>query len=256
MTDFPAALVDGLVEAGFHLITFDNRDVGQSTWFDDAGLPDVRAMLLDRSSPVPYLLADMATDAAGVLDALGIDSAQLLGVSMGGMIAQQFAIDYPQCTRTLTSIMSTPSPGAGPPSREAMAALMVEPVEGRDAVIEQSISISRAIASPGFPFDEGGIRERAGLHYDRGNHPDGTARQLAAVLASPDRAPQLAGVKAPTLVVHGAADPLVTLPGGVATAEAVPGAELWVIEGMAHDLPVAIIPELCARQVALLAAVS
>jgi pimeloyl-ACP methyl ester carboxylesterase len=254
MTDFPAVFVDGMVAVGFHVITFDNRDVGESTWFDDAGLPDVGALLLDPAGPVPYLLADMAADAAGLLDALGIDSAHVLGVSMGGMIAQQFAIDYPTRTRTLTSIMSTPSPAAGPATPEAMGILLSAPVEGRDAVIEQSVAISRAIASPGFPFDEAAIRERAGIHYDRGNHPDGMARQLAAVVASLDRAPQLAGVTAPTLVVHGAADPLVTLPGGVATAKAVPGAELWVVEGMAHDLPAAIIPELCARQAALLTA--
>lgn len=255
MTDFPPAFVDGLVDAGFHVITFDNRDQGQSTWLDTDGLPDVGALLSDPSGSVPYLLADMAADAAGLLDALGIGSAHLLGVSMGGMIVQQFAITYPERTRTLTSIMSTPSTAAGPPSPEAMGALLAEPVEGREAVIEQSVKISRVIASPGFPFDEAAVRQRAGVHYDRGNHPDGTVRQLAAVLASPDRAPGLAGVTVPTLVVHGAADPLITLPGGAATAEAVPGAELWVVEGMAHDLPAAVIPELCARQGALLATI-
>jgi pimeloyl-ACP methyl ester carboxylesterase len=130
----------------------------------------------------------------------------------------------------------------------------VEPAEGRDAVIDQSIEVSRIIASPGFPFDEVELRERAGVHYDRGNHPDGTVRQLAAILASPDRADRLAAVAVPTLVVHGSADPLVTPPGGRATADAVPGAELWVVEGMAHDLPAAVIPELCRRQAALIGA--
>lgn len=255
MTDWPPAFVDGLVDAGYFVITFDNRDQGRSTWFDEAGVPDVGALLLDPTTPVPYLLADMAADAAGLLDALGVGSAHVLGASMGGMIAQQFAIDHPDRTRSLTSIMSTPGPTTGPPTPEAMAALLVEPAEGRDAVIDQSIGVSRVLASPGFPFDEAGTRERAALHYDRGNHPDGTVRQLMAILASPDRADRLAGVGVPTLVVHGSADPLVTLPGGRATAEAVPGAELWVVEGMAHDLPAAVIPELCARQAALLSAV-
>ena len=255
MTDWPPAFVDGLVDAGYFVITFDNRDQGRSTWFDEAGVPDVGALLLDPTTPVPYLLADMAADAAGLLDALGVGSAHVLGASMGGMIAQQFAIDHPDRTRSLTSIMSTPGPTTGPPTPEAMAALLVEPAEGRDAVIDQSIEVSRVLSSPGFPFDEAGTRERAALHYDRGNHPDGTVRQLVAILASPDRADRLAGVGVPTLVVHGSADPLVTLPGGRATAEAVPGAELWVVEGMAHDLPAAVIPELCARQAALLSAV-
>ncbi len=252
MIDWPPGFVEGFVDQGFYVISFDNRDQGESTWFEDAGEPDLASLLFEPSTPVPYLLADMAADAAGLLDALGIERAHILGVSMGGMIAQQFAIDHPQRTLTLTSIMSTPGPTVGPPTPEAMQALLVPPADGREATINQSVAGSRIISSPGFPFDEAGLRHRAGLHYDRGNHPVGTMRQLAAILASPDRTEHLSGVDVATLVVHGAADPLVTLPGGEATAAAVPGAELWVIDGMGHDLPAAMHTELWARQGALL----
>ena len=197
MTDYPPAFVDGLVGAGFYVVTFDNRDVGESTWLDEAGVPDLGALMADPAPPVPYHLADMAADAAGLLDALGIDDAHVLGVSMGGMIAQQFAIDFPARIRSLTSIMSTPGPAAGPPTPEAMAALLVEPVMERDAAIEQSLAGSRIIASPEFPFDEAGMRDRAEQHFDRGHHPAGAGRQLAAILTSPDRTVALAGVRRP-----------------------------------------------------------
>ena len=254
VTDWRPGFLEGFVDQGYHVVTFDNRDQGESTWLDGAGTPDLGALLSDPTVPVPYLIADMAADAAGLLDALGIARAHVLGVSMGGMIAQQFVIDHPERSATLTSIMSTPSPRIGTPTPEASAALLVAPAEGREAAIEQSVAGSRVVASPGFPFDEAGLRERAARHFDRGYHPAGMARQLAAVLASPDRTGGLRGVNLPTLVVHGADDPLVTLPGGQATAAAVPGAELWVVEGMGHDIPAEILPELAARQGKLLSA--
>jgi len=251
MTDWPEEALDGLVAEGFSVIRFDNRDQGGSTWFDHAGEPDLAGLLTGGPAEVPYLLSDMAADAAALLEALNVPAAHVLGVSMGGMIAQQLTIDHPGRVTTLTSVMSTPTPAVGAPTPEATAALLVPAVDEREAAIEQSVATTRVICSPGFPFDEAGVRARAERHFDRGHHPVGTARQLAAILASPDRRPGLAQVAVPTLVVHGDADPLVTLPGGLATAEAVPGADLWVVEGMGHDMPAAVIPELCARQAAL-----
>ncbi len=251
LIDWRTGFIEAFVAEGFHVVTFDNRDQGGSTWFDGAGEPDLDALLGEEPVSAPYLVADMAADAVGLLDALGVDRAFVVGVSMGGMIAQQLVIDHPERAAALTSIMSTPDPRIAPPTPEASAALLVEPATDRAAAIEQSVAGSRVISSPGFPFDEAGLRERAGRHFDRGHHPAGTSRQLAAILASPDRTGGLHGVDVPTLVVHGAADPLVTLPGGLATAEAVPGAHLWVVDGMGHDIPAEIVPELASRQSAL-----
>ena len=251
-TDWDPRFFDLLVAHGYFVIAFDNRDQGTSTWFDHAGTPDFLSILSGDTSSAPYLLSDMAADAAGLLDALGISAAHIFGVSMGGMIAQQFVIDFPKKSLSLTSIMSTPdATSVGQPTPEATAALMVEPATTREGAIEQSITTSQVIGSPGFPFDEVLARERAGIHFDRGHHPEGTARQMAAIFCSEDRRPGLAHVTVPTLIIHGDADPLVTPPGGLATVDAVKDSSLWVVEGMGHDMPKDIWPELMARHAEL-----
>jgi len=239
-----------LAAAGFFVIRYDNRDVGLSTWFDDAGDPDVGALLAGTASS-PYAIADLAADAAGLLDALGITSAHIVGVSMGGMIAQTFAIDFPERTRTLVSIMSTTGdPTVGQPHPDALATLMVPPATSREEAIEQSVATWRVIGSTGFPFDEDRVREQAATDYERGFHPAGTARQLAAIVTQPDRTKELSVLDVPALVIHGEADTLVDPSGGQATAAAIPGATLNLVPGMGHDLP----PERTDQLVAELAA--
>jgi len=226
-----------LADAGFYVIRYDNRDVGLSTWLDDTGEPDLLA-LLGGDASAPYSIADMAADAAGLLDALGLDAAHIVGVSMGGMIAQAFAIDHPARVRTLTSIMSsTGDPTVGQPDPDALAALVPAPPTSRQEAMDQGVVMWRTIGSPGFPFDEAMVRERAGAAYDRAFHPAGNSRQFAAIATQPDRTAPLAAVTAPTLVIHGEADPLVDPSGGRATAAAIPGARLHLVPGMGHDMP-------------------
>jgi pimeloyl-ACP methyl ester carboxylesterase len=231
-----------LVECGHRVIRFDNRDVGRSTRLDDRGTPNVLAAMaaVARGQRVaaPYTLSDMAADAVGLLDALGIGAAHVLGASMGGMIAQTMAIEYPARVRTLTSLMSTTGARDLPPAEPRAMAVLVTPVpREREANVERAVSIFRTIGSPGFPFDEPRVRRRAALAYDRGFNPAGVARQLVAVLASGSRRERLRQVRVPTLVVHGTDDPLVPLAGGIDTADAIPGAERLFIAGMGHDLP-------------------
>lgn len=236
-----------LAERGYHVIRYDNRDVGLSTWFDEAGVPDVAAAMTGEA-PGAYLLADMADDAAGLLDALGIGSAHVVGASMGGMIAQSIAIRHPEKVRTLTSIMSTTGDrSVGMPHEEAMA-LLVGPVPtDLEGVIEAAKKGWTVTGSPGYPFDEERMRANVSAAFNRAFHPEGTARQLVAILASPDRTPELRKLTMPTLVIHGDADTLVDPSGGRATADAVPGASLWMLEGVGHDLPVALHEELADR---------
>jgi pimeloyl-ACP methyl ester carboxylesterase len=233
---------EALAQRGHFVVRFDNRDVGLSSKLEEAGVPNPLELMQKAASgqplQVPYTLDEMADDAAGVLDALELEGAHVCGASMGGMIAQTLAYRHPSRVRSLTSIMSTtgdPSlPQAAP---EAMAVLLSAPPATRAEAIEQGVKTWRVIGSPGFPFDEDRIRRRAGVLYDRCFYPQGVARQLAAILAHGNRTPHLARVTAPTLVIHGAADPLVPLAGGRDTAAAIPGATLLVIDGMGHDLP-------------------
>jgi pimeloyl-ACP methyl ester carboxylesterase len=243
MTTWDPRLCELLAEQGFHVVRFDNRDIGLSTAFDHLPPPDFAALAAGDPSSAPYLLSDMAADVVGLLDALGVERAHLVGASMGGMIVQQVVIDHPDRVLSLCSIMSTTGDqavGRGRP--EIVGALGQAAADSREAAIEQRLALSRLTRSPGFPFDEDAARERIAAAYDRSNRPTSTLRQLAAVMASPDRTAGLRGVTVPTVVIHGAEDPLVDRTGGEATAAAIPDAELVIVEGMAHDLPVDVWP--------------
>ena len=247
MTAWDDRFVELLAGHGLRVIRFDNRDIGLSTWLDDAGVPDLSGA---GGIPQPaYSLADMAADAAGLLDALGVERAHIVGASMGGMIAQTFAIAYPQRTLTLTSIFSTTGhPAVGQPHAGVAEALFLSGApETREAAIEAGVAGSKLIGSPAYPTPDDEVRERAAAAYDRAWHPAGVARQVMAILTQPDRTEALGRLDVPTLVIHGDADPLVDPSGGRATAEAVPGAELWLIPGMAHDLPAPLHAELAGR---------
>jgi pimeloyl-ACP methyl ester carboxylesterase len=239
---WPEAFCEELAARGHYVVRFDNRDVGLSTKLDRLGLPDMlqiaAAAMMRQRVEAPYLLTDMAADAAGLLDALAIESAHVVGASMGGMIAQQMAIDYPQRVRTLTSIMSSTGNPSLPPARpEAMQALLTPVPPTREAAIERGVEVFRIIGSPGFPFDEQLFREQAERAFDRSFYPQGAIRQMAAILASGSRNDRLRRLNVAALVIHGKDDPLVPVEGGIDTAESIPGAELLLIEGMGHDLP-------------------
>ena len=236
---WPQGFVDGLAARGFFVIRFDNRDCGLSTKFE--GMPDFMALFAGDPASAPYRLEAMADDAAALLAELGIAKAHVVGVSMGGMITQALVINHPDLFLSASSIMSTTGDrSVGTPTGEAATALMRPPATNREEAIAASLEGGRVIGSPGYPTDESILRERAGAAYDRSYCPDGTARQLAAILASPDRTAALHGVRMPFLVIHGEADPLIVLSGGQATAAAVPGAKLITIPGMGHDLPEAL----------------
>jgi pimeloyl-ACP methyl ester carboxylesterase len=231
-----------LADRGLYIVRFDNRDTGLSTRFESAGLPDM-AELLDarlqgRSIRAPYTLDDMADDAAKLLEALDIKKAHICGSSMGGMIAQTLALRHPQRLLTLTSIYSTTgSPDLPQPQPAAMEALLTPQPAERQAYIDFNVITMQAIAGSGFPFDEQFIRSISARAYDRAFYPPGVGRQMMAVMVQEDRTAALGSVTVPTLVIHGTADPLVPAAHGQATAEAIPGAQLLLVEGMGHDLP-------------------
>lgn len=240
MISWDDSLMQAFVDHGFTTVRYDNRDVGESTWFDDDPV-DVDATMArffaGESIEVPYAIEDMADDAAAVLDALGWRSAHILGVSMGGMIVQAFAIRYPEKTRSLVSIMSTTGdPDVGQPSQSAAEALLRPTADGRDAAIEASVEVGRIISSP-IHFDEAVERERAARAFDRANNPDGVVRQLFAVLTQQPRSDALRRLDVPALVVHGALDPLVAPSGGRRTHEALAGSELLELPEAGHDIP-------------------
>jgi pimeloyl-ACP methyl ester carboxylesterase len=236
---WPELFVEQLTARGFFTIRFDNRDSGLSTKFE--GMPDFMALLGGDKSSVPYLVEDMAEDAFGLLVELGIQQAHVVGASMGGMITQALVIRHPSRFLTATSIMSTTGDlTVGAPTGEAIAALLRPGATNREEAIAASVKASKVIGSPGFPVADDAMIRRAAAVYDRSYCPEGTARQLAAILASPDRTEGLRQLKMPFLVIHGEDDPLVTVSGGKATAAAVPGAKLILFPGMGHDLPEAI----------------
>jgi pimeloyl-ACP methyl ester carboxylesterase len=240
LTAWPVELCEALVDRGFYVIRYDNRDVGLSTKLADAGgdfLTTFLAASQGQPVDVAYRLTDMASDAMGLLDALGIESAHIVGASMGGMIAQTIAIEHPTRVRTLTSIMSTTGEATvGQPTPEAMEKLLQPPATSREEAIASGLITRKIIGSPD-DFDEEVARQLITEAYDRCFYPEGMSRQLLAIVASGDRAEGLRRVAVPTLVVHGDVDPLVTPSGGERTAELVPGATLLMLEGMGHDLP-------------------
>jgi pimeloyl-ACP methyl ester carboxylesterase len=226
-----------LAGRGFHVVRFDNRDVGHSTHLHGPA-PSIPQLLLRPKRVASYTVADMADDTAGLLSKLELAPAHVIGASMGGMIAQSLAARHPQMVRSLVSIMSsTGSRRSGQPALRSYAVFLRRPPAGRKAFIAHAERTFAALGSPGVERDPADIRAIAEESYDRDHDPAGTARQLAAIAASGDRTPELRQITAPTLVIHGKADPLVAHSGGRATARAIAGARLMSIDGMGHDLP-------------------
>ncbi len=241
-----------LGERGHRVIRFDNRDVGLSQKLDHLGVPNVldlmQRALSGEAVEAPYLLDDMADDAVGLLDALEIEAAHVMGASMGGMIVQAMALRHRARIKSLVSIMSTTGrPDLPPAAPEAMARLMTPAPPDREGAVAHTVESARIMSGSGYPFDEERIRRRSERGYDRCFHPQGIVRQIAAIIGSGSRVDGLRELDAPALVIHGDDDPLVRLEGGIDTHECIAGSELFVIEGMGHDMPPAVWPRVADR---------
>jgi pimeloyl-ACP methyl ester carboxylesterase len=234
-----------LAGRGLHVIRYDNRDIGRSTILTDAPVPTLGQILRRDSRAASYTLAEMAADGVGLLDHLGIERAHLVGVSMGGMIAQTIAARRPERVLSLTSIMSsTGNRWRGQPALKTYRQFLRPVSTDRATYIAQTAALFDIIGSPGFEREDDALRELLGAMHDRGHDPGSVTRQLAAILASGNRTAELRRITAPTLVIHGTADKLVAPSGGRATARAIPGARLLMIQGMGHDLPRGAWPQL------------
>ncbi len=254
LINWPIELIEGLTERGYRVVRFDNRDIGLSTHFTEAGLPDAaavtRALEAGEQPPLPYTLREMAADAAGLLDALGIERAHIVGMSMGGAIAQYLAIDHPERVRSLTSVMADSGNPALPviARPEAFADVPpMPPAEDRQAFIEYQVKSWMALASPANPADEAAVREMVQRDVDRAYDPAGLVRQQTVTLVDrfapgANRLSSLSAIAAPTVVLHGEDDPLVPVDAAREIAERVPGAELRIIPGLGHDIPPALVP--------------
>jgi pimeloyl-ACP methyl ester carboxylesterase len=254
MTSWPDEFHEAFARAGFRVIRFDNRDVGLGHKHHGI-LPDMRAVAAavkeGTKPPVPYTLADMADDAAALLDALHIPTAHIAGASMGGMIAQLVAIRHPAKTRSLISIMSTTGDPSLPRSDPAaQQALMEKPAaEDKDSVADHATKTRLVIASPAYPEDQAKVRARFAANYDRSYYPEGAIRQWAAIMATPPRTEALKQLNVPTLVLHGDADILIKPEAGRHTAECIKGAELKIIQGWGHNMPISAVPVVAAAMI-------
>jgi len=251
LTQWPLELCDALVAKGYRVVRFDNRDVGLSSHIERdrafAFSDMFFALAAGKTSLNAYSLSDMAADTIGLMDALRIDQAHIVGASMGGMIAQHIAAEYPERCYSLTSIMSSSgNPMLPPPKARVLSLFMPQAMTGRNAqaIVEQGIKTYEVIGSPGFPTDEKTLREWCERDAARAYYPKGVMRQMAAVLSDGDRRPLLRQINVPSVVLHGREDPVVPMAGGVDTAANIPGSDLRIIDGMGHDMPLALIDQI------------
>jgi pimeloyl-ACP methyl ester carboxylesterase len=256
LTGWPDSLCHGLAKKGFHVVRFDNRDVGKSSLLTALGTPKIpdlmSKLMMGQKFEVPYTLKDMASDAAGLLQALGIANAHIVGMSMGGMIAQLVAVNFPAKTKSLVSLMSSSGRrGLPPPKPEAAAALVPPPgVLNREDRIDLQFKFFRAVGGPAYRADDSELRAYVERQVDRSVlDPSAAARHMAAYLAAEPRNEMLKSIRVPTLVIHGADDPLIPLPCGKDTAESIPGAELVIVPGMGHDFSEAVVQKVYLKHI-------